>query len=120
MTEKRLKIAQVNLRLSPQLKAAAEKAASSDHRSLTGLIEKLLSDYCKKRDLSSAIARRRLTTEGANKASKLATRELENLTDKSLPAEERESACSRSKRVPRHSRRSAQEKGVRRASAQPS
>ena len=90
MTEKRLKIAQVNLRLSPQLKAAAEKAASSDHRSLTGLIEKLLSDYCKKRDLSSAIARRRLATEGANKASKLATRELENLTNKSLPAEERD------------------------------
>jgi hypothetical protein len=51
MTEKRLKTAQVNLRIDPALKAAAEKAAAADHRSLTGLIEKLLADYCKKRSL---------------------------------------------------------------------
>jgi hypothetical protein len=44
-TTKRLKIAQVNLRLDPSLKRAAEKAAADDHRSLTSLIEKLLSDY---------------------------------------------------------------------------
>lgn len=43
------KDAQVNLRLRPSLKAAAEKAASDDHRSLTSLIEKLLSDYLMKR-----------------------------------------------------------------------
>jgi hypothetical protein len=36
---------QVNLRLQPALKAAAEQAAASDHRSLTSLIEKLLADY---------------------------------------------------------------------------
>lgn len=42
MTEKRLKTAQVNLRLLPALKAAAEKAAAADQRSLTSLIEKLL------------------------------------------------------------------------------
>jgi hypothetical protein len=36
---------QVNLRLQPALKAAAEKAAAQDHRSLTSLIEKLLADY---------------------------------------------------------------------------
>jgi hypothetical protein len=45
------KSAQVNLRLQPSLKAAAEKAAAADHRSLTGLVEKLLSDYCRKRGL---------------------------------------------------------------------
>jgi hypothetical protein len=45
------KTAQVNLRLQPSLKEAAEKAAAADHRSLTGLIEKLLADYCKKRGL---------------------------------------------------------------------
>ena len=45
------KTAPVNLRLRPSLKAAAEKAAELDHRSLTGLIEKLLSDYCHKRGL---------------------------------------------------------------------
>jgi hypothetical protein len=48
-TEKRLKTAQVNLRIDPALKAAAEKAAAADHRSLTGLVEKLLADYCRKR-----------------------------------------------------------------------
>jgi hypothetical protein len=42
-----LKTAQVNLRLRPALKAAAEKAAAADHRSLTSLVEKLLADYCK-------------------------------------------------------------------------
>ena len=34
--------AQVNLRISPELKAAAEKAAEAEHRSLTSLIEVLL------------------------------------------------------------------------------
>ena len=44
---KETKSAQVNLRLSPRLKAAAEKAAADDHRSLTSLIEKLLSEHLK-------------------------------------------------------------------------
>ena len=44
----RLKTAQTNLRLDPQLKAAAEKAAKADHRSLTSLIEKLLADHLRK------------------------------------------------------------------------
>jgi hypothetical protein len=39
------KTTQVNLRLTPALKAAAEKAAGRDHRSLTSLIEKLLTEY---------------------------------------------------------------------------
>ena len=49
MTEKRIKTAQVNLRIEPALKAAAEKAAAADHRSLTSLVEKLLADYLKKK-----------------------------------------------------------------------
>ena len=49
MTEKRLKTAQVNLRIDPKLKAAAEKAAAEDNRSLTSLVEKLLMDHLKKR-----------------------------------------------------------------------
>lgn len=44
---KRLKTAQVNLRLKPELKAAAEEAARVDNRSLTSLIEKLLMDHLK-------------------------------------------------------------------------
>jgi hypothetical protein len=43
--QKRIKTAQVNLRLEPTLKEAAEKAATDDRRSLTGLIEKLLVDH---------------------------------------------------------------------------
>ena len=46
--EKRLKTAQVNLRIMPTLKAAAEKAAADDQRSLTSLVEKLLTDYLRK------------------------------------------------------------------------
>lgn len=47
--EKRIRSAQVNLRLEPSLKATAEKAAADDHRSLTSLVEKLLSDYLRER-----------------------------------------------------------------------
>jgi hypothetical protein len=39
-----LKTAQVNLRLKPAMKAAAEKAAAADRRSLTSYIEKLIAD----------------------------------------------------------------------------
>jgi hypothetical protein len=48
MPEKRIKTAQINLRLAPWLKAAAEKAAAADHRTLTSLIEKLLLDHIAK------------------------------------------------------------------------
>lgn len=47
MAEKRLKTAQVNLRIDPDLKAMADKAAADDQRSLTSLIEKLLTDFLK-------------------------------------------------------------------------
>ena len=45
MQKKETKTAIVQLRLKPSLKEAAERAAEADHRSLTGLIEKLLADY---------------------------------------------------------------------------
>jgi hypothetical protein len=41
--------AQVGLRLPPEIKAAAERAAADDHRTLTSLIEKLLADYLRER-----------------------------------------------------------------------
>jgi hypothetical protein len=47
--QREMKTAQVNLRIHPSLKAAAEKAAEAGHRSLTSLIEKLLADYCKRK-----------------------------------------------------------------------
>ena len=39
------KTGQLNLRISPDLKALAERAAADDHRSLANLIEKLLIGY---------------------------------------------------------------------------
>jgi hypothetical protein len=44
MMAEELKTAQVNLRLRPAMKVAAEKAAAADHRSLTSYIEKLIAD----------------------------------------------------------------------------
>lgn len=41
--------AQVGLRLPPAIKAAAQRAAADDHRTLTQLIEKLLADYLRER-----------------------------------------------------------------------
>jgi uncharacterized protein (DUF1778 family) len=49
MIEKRLKTAQINWRITPELKTVAEKAAEADNRTLTSLIEKLLMDYCRKK-----------------------------------------------------------------------
>lgn len=43
----RLKTALLNLRIAPELKEAATRAAADDHRSLTSLIEKLLTDWLK-------------------------------------------------------------------------
>ena len=47
IVEKRIKTAQIALRMKPDLKAVAEKAAKADHRSLTSLVEKLLTEYCR-------------------------------------------------------------------------
>jgi predicted HicB family RNase H-like nuclease len=47
MTEQRKKTATLNLRINPELKLMAEKAAASDQRSLTSLIEKLLTEWLK-------------------------------------------------------------------------
>ena len=44
---KETKTAQVNLRIAPSLKEAADKAAIDDQRSLTSLVEKLLTEYLK-------------------------------------------------------------------------
>ena len=48
MPEKRIKTATLNLRIDPDLKIAAERAAAADNRSLTSLVEKLLTDAARK------------------------------------------------------------------------
>jgi hypothetical protein len=45
----RQKTLQFNMRMTPQLKEAAEEAAADDQRSVASLIEKLLTDYCKEK-----------------------------------------------------------------------
>jgi hypothetical protein len=52
MAEKRIKTAQVNLRMDPTLKAAAEKVAAAERRSLTSYIEKLIADDLEARKAS--------------------------------------------------------------------
>jgi predicted HicB family RNase H-like nuclease len=37
----------LNMRIDPEVKAAAEEAAIADRRSLSSLVEKLLTDYCR-------------------------------------------------------------------------
>ena len=44
----RTKTATLNLRIDPKVKAAAEKAAEAERRSLTGMVEKLLIDHLRK------------------------------------------------------------------------
>lgn len=42
----KLKTATMTIRLSPQVKAAAEAAALHEHRSIANLIEVLIMNYC--------------------------------------------------------------------------
>lgn len=52
--------AQLNMRIDPVLKEAAEEAAADDRRSLSSLIEKLLTDYCREHGyLEDAASRKR-------------------------------------------------------------
>ena len=47
----RLKTANLDLRLDPELKEAGEKAAAAEQVSLENLIERLLADYCRARGI---------------------------------------------------------------------
>ncbi|WP_200930112.1 hypothetical protein [Methylobacterium sp. Leaf86] len=47
MAEQRKKTATLNLRIDPALKESAERAASDDQRSLTSMVEKLLTEHLK-------------------------------------------------------------------------
>ena len=43
-----MKTADVNIRITPKLKEAARKAAQLDQRTLSSLIERLLTEHCQK------------------------------------------------------------------------
>jgi len=50
------KTANFQMRLAPQLKAAAEVAAERDHRSLTSLIEVLIIRHCKNHNIPITVS----------------------------------------------------------------
>ena len=53
----KIKTATMTLRIDPEIKAAAEKAAARDQRSLTNLVEVLLVAHCRNLNLyPSALA----------------------------------------------------------------
>jgi len=49
MPKKRKKTARISLRIDAKLKEAVEKAATEDHRSLTSLVEQLLTSHLRRR-----------------------------------------------------------------------
>jgi hypothetical protein len=99
-----MKTAKVNLLIEPALKTAIEKAAAEDHRSVTGLIVKLLTDYCKKRRLASGPTSSRSRAKGSPKAAEMAARTIDDITDKTLPPEEQQQRKRRLIRGPKEFR----------------
>ncbi len=58
------KTSMMTLRVSPEIKAAAELAAERDHRSVTSLIEVLILNHCKSMDIKpSTIEPKEITNE---------------------------------------------------------
>jgi predicted HicB family RNase H-like nuclease len=52
---RKIKTATMTLRVDPEIKAAAEKAAARDRRSLTNLVEVLLVDHCRSLNLYPSV-----------------------------------------------------------------
>jgi hypothetical protein len=59
MALKGKKTAQVNLRIDPALKEAAERAAAQDRRSLTSYVEKLIDDDLRAREAAAVPSKKR-------------------------------------------------------------
>jgi hypothetical protein len=98
-----MKTARITLEIEPKLKAAGEKAAAAEHRSLAGLMEKLLADHCKRQSqmvASSSPAR----TDAAPKAAEMAASTIDHIGDKTVPAEEQQRRKRRLIRGPKEFR----------------
>jgi hypothetical protein len=102
MPQKRKKTVQISLRIDANLKEAAERTATEDHRSLTSLVEQLLTSHLRRRHVLSVS--RRPSKEAARAAFQLAAREVDNIADKSVSAEEQESRKRRLIRGPKEFR----------------
>jgi len=97
-----MKPSKITIEIDPALKSAAEKAAAENNRSLNGLIEELLNDFCKKRARTSASSKAQ--TEEAPKAAEMASRTIDAIADQTLPSEERQQRKRRLIRGPKEFR----------------
>jgi hypothetical protein len=82
-----MKTERVILQIKPALKAAGEKAAAADHRSLSGLIEMLLSEYCEKHTATGASSSPS-RSDAAPRAAEMAASTIDHIRDKTARTEE--------------------------------
>jgi hypothetical protein len=99
-----MKTAQVILQIEPTLKAAGEKAAAAERRSLAELIEKLLADYCRKRALAVEPSSPHSRAKGSPKAAEMAASTIDDIGDKTVPPEEQQRRKRRLIRGPKEFR----------------
>ena len=98
-----MRTTRVILEIEPTLKAASERAAAADHRSLNGLIEMLLADYCEKQAAADD-ASLPSHTDAAPKAAEMAASTIDHISDKTAPAEEQQRRKRRLIRGPKEFR----------------
>jgi hypothetical protein len=84
-----MKTARVILHIEPALKVAGERAAASDRRSLSGLIEMLLIDYCKHQAMAEASSSASRSV-ASPKAAKMAASTIDDIGDRTLPRDEQQ------------------------------
>ena len=96
-----MKSTRVILRIEPGLKAAGEKAAADGNRSLNGLLEMLLTDYCEKQGATGASTAR---SDAAPRAAEMASSTIDDIRDQTVPAEEQQRRKRRLIRGPKEFR----------------
>lgn len=84
-----MKTTQVILQIEPMLKVAGEKAAAANQRSLNGLIEMLLADYCEKQGMAE-VSSSSLRLDAAPRAAEMAASAIDHIRDTTAPAEEQQ------------------------------
>ena len=99
----RMKSTRVILRIEPELKAAGEKAAADGNRSLNGLLEMLLTDYCEKQGAAGASSSPP-RSDAAPRAAEMASSTIDDIRDQTVPAEEQQRRKRRLIRGPKEFR----------------
>jgi hypothetical protein len=83
----RMRTVRVILQIEPTLKAAGEKAAAANHRSLGGLIEMLLSAYCEQQAATGASSS---PSRSGAAAAEMAASTIDHIRDQAASAEEQQ------------------------------